>query len=98
MTRKKTAVLISGNGSNLQALMDACAKPDYPARIALVISNKDDAYGLTRAKEANIPTQVIRHGDHASREAFDAALDKALKGTGAELVCLAGFMRVLTAE
>jgi phosphoribosylglycinamide formyltransferase 1 len=91
------AVLISGSGSNLQALMDACAKTDYPAQIVSVISNKEEAYGLTRAKAANIPTQVIRHKDYASREAFDEALHAAIIASGAKFVCLAGFMRVLTA-
>jgi phosphoribosylglycinamide formyltransferase-1 len=92
------AVLISGHGSNLQALIDACAQSDYPARIALVISNKDNAYGLARAKDAGIPTQIIRHSDYPSRELFDAALHAALQESGVELVCLAGFMRVLTAD
>lgn len=95
--KKNVAVLISGSGSNLQALIDACADPDYPARIVLVISNKDDAYGLERAKKANIPTTIIRHKDFPDREAFDAALHAAIEKSGAELVCLAGFMRLLTA-
>jgi phosphoribosylglycinamide formyltransferase-1 len=90
------AVLISGNGSNLQALMDACATTDFPARIALVISNKPGAYGLTRARNAGIATQVIEHTHYASREAFDEALHAALMQSGAQLVCLAGFMRLLT--
>jgi phosphoribosylglycinamide formyltransferase-1 len=96
MPKRRTAVLISGSGSNLQALIDAATLPDYPAEISLVISNKPDAYGLTRASEAGIATQVISHRDYASRDAFDAALDAALRAADTEFVCLAGFMRVLT--
>lgn len=95
MARLKVAVLISGRGSNLQALIDACARPDFPAEIRLVLSNRADAAGLERAKRAGIPAQVIPHRDYASRDAFDAALDGALQAAGIELVCLAGFMRLL---
>ena len=91
------AVLISGSGSNLQALIDACEASDYPARIVLVVSNKADAYGLTRARNAGIPTQSISHKDFPDRETFDASLDAAVRASGAEFICLAGFMRVLTA-
>lgn len=94
--KKKIAVLISGSGSNLQALIDACAAPDYPAQIVLVLSNKSDAYGLERAKSVQLSTLVISHKDYGSREAFDAALDAALHAHKVEIVCLAGFMRVLT--
>jgi phosphoribosylglycinamide formyltransferase 1 len=97
VSRAPVAVLISGSGTNLQALIDACASPDYPARIVLVISNRDDAHGLKRAAMAGIPTLVIRHKDFPDRETFDAALDKAIEASGAQYVCLAGFMRVLTA-
>ena len=95
MARLKVAVLISGRGSNLQALIETCT-PDFPAEIALVIANRAGAAGLAHAARANIPQRVISHRDFASREAFDAALDKALSGAGIELVCLAGFMRLLT--
>lgn len=95
--KKNVAVLISGGGSNLQALIDACADPEFPARIVHVISNKDDAYGLERAKKANIPVSIIRHKEFPDRDAFDAALHDAIVKTGAEFVCLAGFMRLLTA-
>lgn len=98
MARLKTGVLISGSGTNLQALLDAQAAPDYPAEIVLVISNRADAFGLERAKAAGVETQVIDHRDFADRAAFDAALHGALVGAGCELVCLAGFMRLLTAE
>ena len=95
MARLKVGVLISGRGSNLQALIDACAAPDFPAEIALVLSNRADAGGLERAREAAIPTAVVSHRDFAERPLFDAAIDKVLKEAGVELVCLAGFMRVL---
>ncbi len=95
MAGLKTAVLISGRGSNLQALIDACANPEYPAKIVLVISNKPDAMGLERARKAGIDTRVIAHRDFDGREDFDAAITRALEDAGAELVCLAGFMRVL---
>lgn len=90
------AVLISGRGSNLQCLIDACAAEDYPARIVAVISNRPDAYGLERAKEAGIPAIAIDHKAHDTREDFEHALDTALREAGAEFVCLAGFMRILT--
>ena len=93
----KIAVLISGNGSNLQALIDACATPDFPAQIVCVISNKANAYGLERAHKAGIPTQIISHRDYADRQAFDAALNAVLEEHQVQLICLAGFMRILTA-
>ena len=96
MNKTPIAVLISGSGSNLQALIDACAAADFPARIMLVISNKADAYGLVRAAAAGIPTQVISHTDYASREAFDAAMHAELVDKGVEIICLAGFMRLLS--
>lgn len=96
--KKRTAVLISGNGSNLQALLDAARAEDFPATISLVISNKADAYGITRASSAGVPVEVLSHRDFSSREAFDEALHKLLIQHRIELVCLAGFMRLLTAE
>ncbi len=93
-----TAVLISGNGSNLQALIDAARAPDYPADISLVISNKAEAFGLKRAEAAGIPSIVINHKDYPTREAFDAHMHQALLAHRIELVCLAGFMRLLSAE
>ena len=93
----KLGVLISGRGSNLQALIDATADPSFPAEIALVISNRADAAGLARAEAAGIATKIIPHMDFASREAFDSALTAALREAGVGLVCLAGFMRLLTA-
>lgn len=96
MHRVRTAVLISGNGSNLQALIDAAKHPDYPAEIILVISNNEDAFGLKRAEDAGIPTAVVDHRNFESREAFDRMVDAALATHNIELVCLAGFMRILT--
>lgn len=92
----KLAVLISGRGSNLQALIDACQGEDFPAEIALVISNKADALGLERAQKAGIPTKVLSHKDYADREAFDSAMSDAIEAAGAKFVCLAGYMRLLS--
>ena len=89
-------VLISGSGSNLQALIDSIASEGSPARIAAVISNRADAYGLVRAQNAGIPTRVLDHKQFDGREAFDAALVEAIDGFDPQLVVLAGFMRILT--
>ncbi|MCM2321510.1 MAG: phosphoribosylglycinamide formyltransferase [Pseudomonas sp.] len=88
-------VLISGSGSNLQALIDSLGE-DNPARICAVISNRADAYGLTRAQNAGIATAVLDHKTFAGREAFDAALIEAIDAHQPDLVVLAGFMRILT--
>ena len=98
MARLKLAVLISGRGSNLQALIEACRDPAYPAEIALVVSNEPDALGLERAKAAKIPTRVVNHRDFSDRAAFEAQLSAAIETAGARLVCLAGFMRLLGGE
>ena len=92
----KIAVLISGRGSNLQSLIDACSDENFPAEIVLVISNKADAYGLKRADEASIPTAVFNHQDFTSREEFDDAMNNAIEASGAKFICLAGFMRLLS--
>lgn len=97
MRKLKLAVMVSGGGTNLQALIDACKEPDYPAEIGLVVSNKADAYGLTRASEAGIKTEYIDHRDYETREDFEDILHDRLKDHEVELVCLAGFMRLLTA-
>jgi len=94
VTRKRVGVLISGRGSNLGALIEACKALDYPAKIVLVISNLPSAQGLLRAESALIPALVINHKDFATREGFDAALDTALNEAGVELLCNAGFMRL----
>lgn len=88
-------VLISGSGSNLQALIDSLGE-DNPLRIRAVVSNRADAYGLTRAQNAGIATQVLDHKAFADREAFDCALIEAIDGFRPDLVVLAGFMRILT--
>jgi phosphoribosylglycinamide formyltransferase-1 len=94
--RKKVGVLVSGRGSNLQALLDACADPAFPAEITLVISNVPGVFALERAEKAGVPTLTIPHKGFPSREAFDAEMDKALRAAGVEIVCLAGFMRLLS--
>ncbi len=97
MTRRlRTAVLISGNGSNLQAILDAAHAADYPAEIVLVISNNEDAFGLKRADNAGVPTVVIDHRNFASRDAFDRMMDASLKTHEIGLVVMAGFMRILS--
>ncbi len=96
MRKLKVAVLVSGGGTNLQALIDACKDKKYPAEIVLVLSNKENAYALERAKKAKIPTKVINHKEFETRAAFDKAMDTAICKSGAEFVCMAGFMRLLS--
>ncbi len=90
-------VLISGNGSNLQALIDAAKKEKYPARITAVISNRNDAYGLQRARDAGIACRVLPHQEYEGREAYDQALMALIDSFDPGLVVLAGFMRILSA-
>ena len=98
MARKRTAVLISGRGSNMTALIEAARDESYPAEIALVVSNRPDAGGLLRAAEAGIATAVVDHKTYGKdREAFERALQDVLLQHRIEVVCLAGFMRILTA-
>lgn len=95
--RKRTAILISGRGTNMAALIEAARASDFPARIVLVISNVPDAPGLARAKAESVATKTIDHRFFGkNREAFEQALDQELDAHGIELVCLAGFMRRLT--
>ncbi len=96
--KKRIAVLISGSGSNLQAIIDAINDKSINGEIVVVISNRADAYGLSRAKQANIATKVLQHTDYQSRIDFDQALLKTIDHYQAELVVLAGFMRILSAE
>jgi phosphoribosylglycinamide formyltransferase-1 len=96
MTKKRVGVLISGRGSNLQALINACKSRDYPAEIVMVISNVQQAQGLLRAEAALIPTLTIDHKAFPTREAFDVVLDTALKEAGVEILCNAGFLRLHT--
>jgi phosphoribosylglycinamide formyltransferase-1 len=92
--KTRVGVLISGRGSNLQALIEAAKAPSFPAEIVLVVSNVANAHGLSRAKAASIPARTIDHKGFASREAFDAALTEALEAARVELLCNAGFMRL----
>ena len=92
----RVVVLISGKGSNLQAILDASHENDYPAEVVAVISNKPDAYGLERAKAAGIPTQVIEHHRYPDRDSYDQALIQAIDHYQPDLVVLAGFMRILS--
>jgi phosphoribosylglycinamide formyltransferase-1 len=94
--KRRTAVLISGRGSNLGALIAAAAAPDFPAEIVLVIANRADAGGLAHAATAGIPSRVIPHRDFDGRAAFDGAVDAALREAEVDLVCLAGWMRLFT--
>ncbi len=98
MSELSLAILISGRGSNMQALVEACAEPGFPARVATVISNRSDAAGLATAASHGIATAVVDHKRFADRETFELALDTAIDESGAELVCLAGFMRLLGAD
>ncbi len=88
-------VLASGRGSNLQAILDACARPGFPARVAVVVSDRERAAALERAAAAGVPTAVLNPKDFGERAAYDAALADTLDGHGVGLVCLAGFMRIL---
>jgi phosphoribosylglycinamide formyltransferase 1 len=94
--RKRTAILISGRGSNMQALVEAARSPEYPAEIALVLSNRAEAPGLAFAKEHGIATAVIDHKIYAGREEFEKSMQVLLDLHRIEIICLAGFMRVLT--
>jgi len=98
VNEKRIAVLISGNGSNLQAILDACAQGEIPARVVRVISNKADAYGLERARRAGVETTVLDHRQFQSREAFDQAMQAILDADQPDIIALAGFMRILTPD
>lgn len=90
------AVLVSGSGSNLQAIIDASERGEIPCKVGLVLSNKTDAFGLERGRRHGIPIAVVDHKAFQTREEFDARLVDILTASGVRLVCLAGFMRVLT--
>jgi phosphoribosylglycinamide formyltransferase-1 len=96
--RTKVGVLISGSGSNLQALLEASARPDYPAEVAVVVSNVPTAYALERARRAGVAAEVVDHKAFRVRADFERALGDALVAAGVEWVCLAGFMRLLGAD
>ena len=94
--RRRVAILISGGGSNMAALADDMRDPDHPARPVLVLSNRPAAGGLARAAERGIPAATVDHRAYSTRESFEAALDAALQAASPDILCLAGFMRVLT--
>jgi phosphoribosylglycinamide formyltransferase-1 len=97
--KRRVAILISGRGSNMAALIDAAKAPDFPAEIVTVISNRADAGGLEKAAAGGIPTEVIESKPFGKdRAAFEAAVQRALDEKNVELICLAGFMRLFTAE
>lgn len=95
-TKKRVGILISGRGSNMVSLIEAARAPDYPAEIAVVISNRPSAGGIALAQQAGIATVVIDHKDFATRMAFEAKLHQALLDAKVDLICNAGFMRMLT--
>ncbi|RZF81627.1 phosphoribosylglycinamide formyltransferase [Pseudoalteromonas sp. CO325X] len=96
MTHARLVVLISGSGSNLQAIIDACAAGNVPAEVCAVISNKADAYGLERARNSGIRAEVLDHKAFASRDEYDVALGELIDSFSPDCVVLAGFMRILT--
>ncbi|MEO1016040.1 MAG: phosphoribosylglycinamide formyltransferase [Pseudomonadota bacterium] len=102
MSKTRVAILFSGRGTNLQALIDAAASDDFPAEITLALSNRPDAEGLTRARDAGVTTRVIDHKafgkGEAARAAFEAPLQEALDAAKVDFICLAGFMRVFTSD
>jgi len=96
MQKIKTAILISGRGSNMQALVEAAKNSNYPAEIVLVISNKENAAGLDFARQNNIKTAIINHKDFSSRQDFDQEMARIIDENNCQIVCLAGFMRLLS--
>ena len=99
MTRKiKLAILISGRGSNMESLIRACADPDFPAQVAIVISNKPDAPGLEKAEKMGISVLALDQKAYTQRSEFENSLHKTLIGNNIDLVCLAGFMKILSPD
>ena len=98
MEKLNLGILISGRGSNMQALIKACDQYDFPARVAIVIANRPDAAGLEIAAESGIRTAVIDHKNHEDKPSFEAAIQEELRRQNVSLVCLAGFMRLLSAD
>jgi phosphoribosylglycinamide formyltransferase-1 len=96
MPRKRVAILISGRGSNMAALIDAAKDPAYPAEIVLVLSNRPDAGGIAAAQQAGIQTAIVDHKKFKDRESFEQEVQKILEAHAIDIVCLAGFMRLLT--
>jgi len=96
--KKRLAILISGRGSNMRALVEAARQPDYPAEVVAILASRPDAAGLAWARGQSLPATLIDHRAYAVREAFDAAVDQVLGDAGVELVALAGFMRIQGAD
>jgi phosphoribosylglycinamide formyltransferase 1 len=96
MKKTKVAILISGRGSNMQAIVKACESFEFPAEVVLVLSNKSEAEGLKFAQEKNIKTAFVNHKEFSSREDFDKKVSEEIEKSGAEIICLAGFMRLLS--
>jgi phosphoribosylglycinamide formyltransferase-1 len=94
--KTRVAILISGRGSNMQAIVRACEHPYFPAEVVLILSNKIDAAGLEFAKSKKIKTAFVNHRDYVSREEFDKRMNEEIEKSGAEIICLAGFMRLLS--
>jgi phosphoribosylglycinamide formyltransferase-1 len=97
MAPRRVGILISGSGTNLEALIGATREAGFPAEIGLVLSNREDAFGLVRARRSGIAAAVVDHRAYPTRALFEAEIDARLRDAGVDLVCLAGFMRVLTA-
>jgi phosphoribosylglycinamide formyltransferase-1 len=95
--KKRTAILISGRGSNMKSLVAAARRPDYPAEIVIVISNRPDAAGIAWAKEQGLPALAMDHKLYSDRAHFESQLQGVLTASGVDLICLAGFMRLMTA-
>lgn len=98
MSRKRVAVLISGRGSNMEALIRATKAPDYPAEIVLVLSDNPEAKGLETARSEGIAARAVARSSHGSKRAHEEAIQQALDEAGVEIVCLAGFMRLLSGD
>src|SRR5215467_5656907 len=96
--KKRLAILISGRGSNMRALVEAARQPDYPAEVVAILASRPEAAGLAWARGQGLPATLIDHKAYAVREAFDAAVDQVLGDAGVELVALAGFMRIQGAD
>ncbi len=96
--RLKIAILISGRGSNMMSLLEACKAPDFPAIPVIIVSNQSDAPGLQTAQKAGIATATLERSEYSSRQAYDSALSDILKKHGVEIICLAGFMQILSKD
>ncbi len=96
LKKLKLAIFISGRGSNMLSIMEACKSPDFPAEISVVLSNNPDSQGLISAQEAGIATEIVNHKEYKTREDFEGEISKRLKNYDIDLIVLAGFMRILT--